>query len=124
MSDQVRTVTEVDQYIEKLPEDIQEMTVLLRKLILETSPKLVEEFKWSMPNYAYNGLVCYLQTAKKHVNLGFHKGNELENVDKQNVLQGSGKAMRHIRFKKLEDIQPEIITPLIQAAIELNEDEI
>lgn len=120
MVEKVRTIEEVDQYILNLPEEIQEITKALRKIILDASPNLIEEFKWSMPNYSSNGLVCYLQASKKHVNLGFHKGNELEEHDTKKVLQGSGKTMRHIRIKKLEDIQPEVITSLIEVAIELN----
>ena len=121
MDDKARTIEEVDHYIEGLSEDIQKITVALRKIILESSPTLIEEFKWSMPNYSYNGLVCYLQASKKHVNLGFHKGNELQDKDTDNLLQGTGKTMRHIRIKKIEEIQPEAFTRLIKEAIALNE---
>lgn len=120
MANNGRTIKEVDQIIMDLPNDIQEITNSLRKLILNSSPELIEEFKWSMPNYSYKGLVCYLQTAKKHVNLGFHKGNELQ--DSNDLLQGTGKTMRHIRIKKMEDIKPELFTSLIQAAVALNKD--
>lgn len=122
MGDKVRTIEEVDQFIVDLPDEIQNITVALRKIILDSSLELIEEFKWSMPNYSYNGLVCYLQTAKKHVNLGFQKGNELQEKDINKLLQGTGKTMRHIRIKKIEDIQPEVFTSLIQAAMALNED--
>jgi hypothetical protein len=121
MSEKVRTIEEVDQYIENLPDDIRKITAALRKTILDSSPELIEEYKWSMPNYSYNGLVCYLQTAKKHVNLGFQKGNELEEMDSNKLLQGTGKTMRHIRIVKMEEIQPEAFTKLIQAALVLNE---
>ncbi|AXF56008.1 DUF1801 domain-containing protein [Salicibibacter kimchii] len=123
MADRVRTVKEVDQFIVDLPNDIQNITVALRKIILHSSPKLREEFKWSMPNYTYNGLVCYLQTSKNHVNLGFHKGNKLQDKDMNKLLQGTGKTMRHIRIKDTEDIQPKAFTSLIQEAVSLNEDE-
>nr|WP_245402479.1 DUF1801 domain-containing protein [Psychrobacillus psychrodurans] len=106
-----------------LPDDIQSITKVLREIILAASPALVEEYKWSTPNYSYKGLVCYLQTAKKHVNLGFHKGNELVEKDINNLLQGSGKTMRHIRITKMEDIQSETFISLIQTAITLNEGE-
>jgi hypothetical protein len=121
MSEKVRTIEEVDQYIENLPDAIQKITEALRTIILDASPELIEEYKWSMPNYSYNGLVCYLQTAKKHVNLGFQKGNELEEMDSNKLLQGTGKTMRHIRIVKMEEIQPEAFTTLIQAALVLNE---
>lgn len=121
MDNKVRTINEVDQFIKNLPNVIQNITKTLRKVILNSSPKLEEEFKWSMPNYSYDGLVCYLQTAQKHVNLGFQKGNELQKKDIDNLLQGTGKTMRHIRIKKIEDIKPEAITSLIQEAMALNE---
>jgi hypothetical protein len=117
----VRERAEVNQFISELPQELQEITVALRKIILEASPELVEEFKWSMPNYSYHGLVCYLQTAKSHVNLGFHKGNELLDIKK--LLQGTGKAMRHIRIKRIEEIQPEVFTSYIKEAIALNIEE-
>lgn len=116
-----RTTEIVDEFILGLPNDIQEITVALRKIILNSSPELIEEFKWSMPNYSYNGLVCYLQTSKKHVNLGFHKGNELQSKDTNKLLQGTGKTMRHIRIKKLDEIQSEIFSSLIKEAVALNQ---
>ena len=121
MSSGVRTIEEVDQFIEKLPEEIQEITVHLRKIILDASPDLIEEYKWSMPNYSYRGLVCYLQTAKKHVKLGFHKGNELQEGAGKEILEGTGKTMRYITLKKKEDLQPEVFKTLILAAMVLNE---
>jgi hypothetical protein len=117
----VRAIKEVDQYIEDLPENIQKITDALRKIILDSSPNLLEEYKWSMPNYSYNGLVCYLQASKKHVNLGFHKGNELIESDTDSRLQGTGKTMRHIKIMKMEEIQPEAFAALIQEAVTLNE---
>lgn len=122
MTNKIRKIEEVDQFIEDLPDDIQNITVTLRKIIFDASLELMEEYKWSMPNYSYNGLVCYLQTSKKHVNLGFHKGNLLQEIDINNSLQGTGKTMRHIRIRKLEDIQPEAFTSLIQEALRLNKD--
>lgn len=119
--EKTRTIESVDNYILNLPEDIQNIATELRKIILDASPNLVEEYKWSMPNYSYNGLVCYLQASKKHVNLGFHRGTDLHEMDTNQLLQGSGKGMRHIRVKKIEEIQTEVFTEFIKAATELNE---
>ncbi|WP_019413979.1 DUF1801 domain-containing protein [Paenisporosarcina sp. TG20] len=108
----------VDQFIETFPENIQEITTSLRSLLFETSEHLMEDIKWGMPSYqAQSGNVCYLQPSKKHVNLGFYFGASLK--DKENLLEGTGKQMRHIRIKKLEEIQPEKFKVLIQEAIEL-----
>ena len=106
----------VDQFIEALPNDIKEITTILRNLIFETSDKFTEEIKWSKPSYGINRNICYLQPSKNHVNLGFYFGASL--IDKDNLLEGTGKQMRHIRIKKLDEIQPEKIKALIQEAIE------
>ena len=106
----------VDQFIEVLPEKTQEITTYLRNIILETSENFTEEIKWGMPSYGIQKNICYLQPSKNHVNLGFYFGASL--LDKDNLLEGTGKQMRHIRIKKLDEIQPEKIKALIQAAIE------
>ena len=109
-------IEEVDQFIEALPSDINEITTVLRNLIFETSGNFTEEIKWSKPSYGINQNICYLQASKNHVNLGFYSGASL--TDKDNLLEGTGKQMRHIRFKKLDEIQPAKIKALIQEAIE------
>lgn len=106
----------VNQFIEALPEDIQEITTSLRNLIFETSKMFTEEIKWGMPSYGIQKKICYLQPSKNHVNLGFYFGASL--IDEDNLLEGTGKQMRHIRIKKLDEIQPEQVKALIQAAIE------
>lgn len=121
MVDKIREIEEVNQFILDLPKDIQNITVALREIILNSSPGLKEEFKWSMPNYSYNGLVCYIQTAKIHVNLGFHKGNVLQDKDVNKLLQGTGKTLRNIRVKRMEEVQPKAFASLIQEAVRLNE---
>lgn len=121
MMDKNKEIEEVNQYILDLPSNIQKIVVALREMALQSSPELKEEFKWSMPNYTYKGLVCYIQTAKNHVNFGFHRGNLLQDKDVHKLLQGSGKALRYVRLKKIEEIQPEAITSLIHEAMKLNE---
>ncbi|QUW22618.1 DUF1801 domain-containing protein [Sporosarcina sp. Marseille-Q4063] len=106
----------VDQFIEKLPENIQEITTCLRNLLFETSGNFTEEIKWGMPSYGIQKNICYLQPSKNHVNLGFYFGASL--IDEDNLLEGTGKQMRHVRIKKVEEIQPEKIKALIQSAIE------
>ena len=58
--------------------------------------------------------ICLVGVFTKHVNLGFMRGAELE--DASGVLQGSGKAMRHITLKRLSELdRPEIRAYLRQA---------
>lgn len=58
--------------------------------------------------------MCSIGVFARHVTLGFPRGVDLE--DPAGLLQGTGKAMRHIRLKTLPDLdRPEIRRYLRQA---------
>ena len=58
--------------------------------------------------------ICIISVFTKHVNLGFQRGVDLD--DANGVLQGTGKAFRHISLKKLSELdRPEIRRYLRQA---------
>ena len=58
--------------------------------------------------------ICFVGVFTRHVNLEFTHGADLE--DPSGVLQGSGKAMRHLTVKKLSELdRPEIRAFLRQA---------
>lgn len=58
--------------------------------------------------------ICNIGVFARHVTLGFPRGTDLD--DPAGVLQGTGKAMRHITLKKLSDLdRPEIRAYLRQA---------
>ncbi|MGO1059417.1 DUF1801 domain-containing protein [Planococcus sp. FY231025] len=107
-----------DPFFDGLDGPLQETARKLRELIFEASDNMVEEIKWSKPSYSHDGLVCYLQPAKTHINFGFYKGAQLE--DRGGLLEGDGTKMRHIRIKRTADIQPEPFKNLIWEAIEFN----
>ena len=58
--------------------------------------------------------ICGIHVFVKHVTLTFHRGTDLK--DAKGVLQGTGKAMRHIRLKEPSDVdRPDIRAFLRQA---------
>lgn len=107
-----------DPFFDGLDGPVQETARKLRELIFDASENMVEEIKWSKPSYSHDGLVCYLQPAKTHINFGFYQGAQLE--DRGGLLEGDGTKMRHIRIKRTADIQPELFKNLIWEAIEFN----
>jgi|GEM_PF-1940597 len=64
----------VDAWFDELPEPQGRLLSELRGLIHETNAGFVEAFKWGRPCYSLNHPVCYLQTAKGHVVIGFQQG--------------------------------------------------
>ena len=93
----------VTNYIKDAPHPQRAIMETIRKLIHESIENVVEEYKWSRPVFKKNRDFAYLQTNKNHVNLGFYSHFEKLN-DPDQILQGSGKTMRHIKFKQETDI--------------------
>jgi hypothetical protein len=58
---------------------------------------------------------CYLIPFAKHVNLGFFHG---ATIDDQGVLEGSGKLMRHIKIRDLDQLDDPTLTALVSQAID------
>jgi hypothetical protein len=103
----------VSQYIEDLQSPHKEICLILRQIIFKTFPSIKEEIKWGVPNY---GNLYYFVALKDHVNLGFSIKN-LSN-DEIELLEGTGKTMRHIKIKKVEDIEEKKIIKLLKMVVD------
>ena len=105
----------VSAYINKAASPQKEIMTALRDLIAESVPGVKEALKWGQPVYAKTNDFCYLKAAKSHVNLGFMDFQNLN--DPEGLLEGTGKTMRHIKLKSLNDLKPGLFsTWLITAA--------
>jgi hypothetical protein len=60
--------------------------------------------------------ICYIGVIKDHVNLGFVRGSEL--ADPARILEGTGKQMRHIKFRNISDVDRPAIRAYLQEACE------
>lgn len=58
---------------------------------------------------------CYILPYKSWVNLGFYQGAHLPDPDE--LLEGTGKSMRHIKIHSLEGIKKSGVKALIQEAL-------
>lgn len=101
--------SKVIEYIEKQQSPQKEICRSLREIILRTYPSIKEEMKWGVPNY---GNLYYFVALKAHVNLGFSIKDL--NVDETKLFEGTGKTMRHIKIKTIEDIKEENIVNLLK----------
>lgn len=61
------------------------------------------------------GEICYIKPLKDSVNLGFFHGANLK--DPNQLLQGTGKLLRHIKFKKKENIDINAVEELLETAL-------
>ena len=109
----------VDEYVEGLEDWQAEIVSNLRNLVIEAEPKAVEVFKWNQPVYEWNGPVVYIKAFKNHINFGFWRGIDLP--DPEGVLSGTGKKMRHVQLRAVEDIDRDQLQMFIRAALALND---
>ena len=111
----------VDAYIGNIPEQEQMLWETLRQIILEQSPKIVEEIKYRIPFYSYKGMLCYLNPNKAGgVVLGLCRGNQLSN--EQGLLVASDRKMiRHIIINSVEEAEQLPLPEVLQEALMVNE---
>lgn len=99
---------EVTDYIGKAPKEQQEIMNTIRSLVHESVENVAEEFKWGRPVFRLKKDFTYLQANKNHVNLGFYIGFQKLD-DPKGLLEGTGKTMRHIKLRTVEDIDSEVL---------------
>lgn len=104
---------QITEYIDNAPKEQKEIMEMIRSLIHQNAKNVTEEFKWSRPIFKSEKDFAYLQSNKSHVNLGFYKDfKKLDDPD--NLLEGTGKTMRHIKLKKVSDINSKLLSEWLQ----------
>ncbi|MEZ4592153.1 MAG: DUF1801 domain-containing protein [Chloroflexota bacterium] len=92
-----------------------------KALIQDVMPNVVEVV-WPTQRMAGYGVgpkkmseqFCYIGPFKKHINLGFYYGADLP--DPQNLLEGTGQNLRHIKIRQPEQLENPAVRDLVVAA--------
>jgi len=110
----------IDARIKELDNWRGKMLSRLRALVKEADPEVVEEWKWDVPVWSHDGLICTGETYKKVVKLTFAKGASL--ADPARLFNSSleGNTRRAIDFHEDGKIDAEAFKTLIRAAVTLN----
>jgi hypothetical protein len=108
--------SDVTNYIENAPESQREAMNVLRELIHSSIENVVEEYKWSRPVFKLNKDFAYFKTAKNYLTLGFFDFHKI--TDTHNLLEGTGKDMRHIKIKTTSDINSNLMKEWFKAVAE------
>ena len=110
----------IDERITELGDWRGKMLSRLRTLIKQADPEVVEEWKWDVPVWSHDGLICTGETYKKAVKMTFAKGAALE--DPSGLFNSSldGNTRRAIDFHEGEKIDEKALKALVRAAVALN----
>ena len=110
-------------FLEAYDRHIADLALALREIILEEAPDASESIYqvytvaiWFGFSGKMKDMFCYIATNARHINLGFPRGSTLP--DPNRVLEGEGKAMRHIKFASAAELERKYVRRYIQASIE------
>jgi len=110
----------IDERIKELGDWRGAILSRLRALIKDADPEVVEEWKWSVPVWSHDGLICTGETYKKAVKMTFAKGAALKDPSKLFNSSLEGNTRRAIDFHDGDAIDEKALKALIRAAVELN----
>lgn len=110
----------IDERIHELGDWRGEMLSRLRALIKQADPNVVEEWKWGIPVWSHDGLVCTGETYKNVVKMTFAKGASLD--DPSGLFNSSleGRVRRAIDFREGATVNEKALKTLVRAAVALN----
>ena len=93
-----------------------------RELVLSVYPEAVEQVDSSYHLLTYGRgrkmgeRLWYIAPFKMHVNLGFMQGIELH--DPSGLLEGTGKNLRHVKLRSVEDVDGPALRALLKASLD------
>ena len=110
-----------DEAVAEATPEIRQLAVAARELIAKVMPG-VTEVPWVVQKTIGYGVgpkkmsehFCYLAPQSKHLNLGFFYGADLD--DPEELLEGTGKALRHIKLRSMDELQQTAVRKLIEQA--------
>jgi hypothetical protein len=92
----------------------------MRSLIKKADPGVVEEWKWGIPVWSHDGIICTGESYKKAVKLTFAKGASLKDPAKLFNSSLEGNVRRAIDIPEGAEVEAAAFTALVREAVALN----
>ncbi len=92
----------------------------MRKLIKQADPDVVEEWKWEVPVWSHDGIICTGESYKDKVKLTFAKGASLKDPARLFNSSLDGNVRRAIDIREGEKIDESAFKALVRQAVALN----
>jgi hypothetical protein len=110
----------IDERILELGDWRAETLARMRKLIQDADPDVVEEWKWDIPVWSHDGILCTGESYKATVKLTFAKGAGLKDPAKLFNSSLEGNTRRAIDIREGEKVDASAFKALVRAAVALN----
>jgi hypothetical protein len=110
----------IDARIKELSGWRGQMLARIREIILSADASIVEEWKWDVPVWSCDGIICTGETYKSVVKTTFAQGASLP--DPAHLFNSSleGKVRRAIDFREGDKVDANALKALVRAAVKLN----
>jgi len=110
----------IDARIEELAGWRGEMLARLRAVVKAADPGVVEEWKWDVPVWSHEGILCTGEAYKSVVKMTFAKGASL--ADPSGLFNASlaGNTRRAIDFHEGDPVDEKALKALVRAAVAHN----
>ena len=110
----------IDARIQELDDWRGRMLGRLRTLVNEADPGIVEEWKWGVPVWSCDVIICTGETYKSVVKMTFAKGAALKDPSRLFNSSLEGNTRRAIDFREGEKINEKALKTLVRSAAALN----
>ena len=116
-------IEELDQLLEPYGSEVVKTVHALIELVREACAGADEtvQLGWKSVSFSRGGVmkgsICSIMPHKDWVNVQFLQGSSLE--DPGGLLEGTGKTMRHVKVRSVDEMDPEALSALVRLADEL-----
>jgi hypothetical protein len=110
----------IDERIRELGGWRGETLARMRALILQADSGMTEEWKWSVPVWSHNGIVCTGEAYKKVVKLTFARGASVPDPSRLFNSSLEGNTRRAIDVHEGEKVDAAAFKALVKAAVARN----
>ena len=114
--------TDFQQLLDTMDDKLVQLYQEVRNVILSLSPESNELLYHTHALTSVYSITdklgdafCHIPIYTNHLNLGFNKGSLLK--DESSLLEGTGKFIRHVPIRQLEDLKVKGLEKLIKEAI-------
>ncbi|MBN9661180.1 MAG: DUF1801 domain-containing protein [Acidobacteria bacterium] len=108
----------IEEWVARLKPDQQALFAAVRSVVAQQVPGAALLIKWGHPIWDSGGPFVLFKPASNHVTLGFWHGPDLPDPD--GLLEGEGGSVRHVKLRRVDDLQKFPIQQWIGSAVALN----
>jgi hypothetical protein len=93
----------------------------IRAIVKDADPDVVEDWKWQVPVWKHDGMICTGEVYKNAVKMTFANGASLKDPSKLFNSSLEGNTRRAIDFHEGDKIDEKALKALIRAAVKFNQ---